>query len=216
MSVAQLVPVAPNQVVRWGADGPPQDHKLARSIRRENGRTEARFCSDDELERRREVYGYLTADDSGDPDDCALRAVMYGPILQAIETEVAHRQRLRDRGKVPAKYPNPKSEALRSLIDEVKSRIDLADFLEAETLWQVIRRGRKESHSPCPLCATGTDRLVMWHGSPGSFWCRRCEWSGDLIDLAAAVSGIDSESADGFREVVVRLAREHLLIEGAA
>jgi hypothetical protein len=205
MSFLAAIPVAPNLIVRWGPDGHPADTKLARTIRKENGRTEARRCSDDELNRRLEVYQYLVADDSGTDDDRALRAVMYRPILEAIEAEIAHRARLRCTGKAPARSTSVRFEALKLLIGKVKTRLDIVAFLEWETLWQIIR-GKTESHAACPICGTGRDRLVLFNDPPGRFFCRRCEVSGDGIELAGIVWGIDTSTADGLRTCVIRLA----------
>ena len=50
-------------------------------------------------------------------------------------------------------------------------------------------------NSPCPFCPGGTDRFIVWPHSPskrckGRFWCRRCERSGDTIDVYMKLKGI--------------------------
>lgn len=47
----------------------------------------------------------------------------------------------------------------------------------------------------CPFCPGGTDRFIVWPHSPskrckGRFWCRRCEKSGDTIDVYMKLKGI--------------------------
>jgi len=42
--------------------------------------------------------------------------------------------------------------------------------------------------SPCPFCEEGNDRFIIWPESRskrclGRFWCRRCQKSGDTIDV---------------------------------
>jgi hypothetical protein len=47
-------------------------------------------------------------------------------------------------------------------------------------------KGRKEWAGSCPYCSAGKDRFRMWpedRGGAGSFWCRQCGKTGDLIQL---------------------------------
>jgi len=47
-----------------------------------------------------------------------------------------------------------------------------------------------EHAGPCPSCG-GDDRFRVWpkEGESGRFWCRRCDWSGDGIDLLRSEHG---------------------------
>ena len=45
-----------------------------------------------------------------------------------------------------------------------------------------------EYHRPCPLC--GGHNRFYFRPKTGRFYCRRCEFKGDLIDLVARVRGV--------------------------
>lgn len=62
-----------------------------------------------------------------------------------------------------------------------------------------------EWHSPCPVCG-GNDRFHIWPeqdggataqraGVPGTFWCRKCEAAGDVIDLLKFSEGLEYKAA---------------------
>ncbi len=54
--------------------------------------------------------------------------------------------------------------------------------------------------SPCPLCG-GEDRFVTWPEAPtsgggqGFFWCRGCDFSGDVIEFLRRVGGLTFKQA---------------------
>jgi hypothetical protein len=62
-----------------------------------------------------------------------------------------------------------------------------------------------EWHSPCPVCG-GNDRFHIWPaqdggataqraGVPGTFWCRKCDAGGDIIDLLKFSEGLEYKAA---------------------
>ena len=58
-----------------------------------------------------------------------------------------------------------------------------------------------EYHSPCPICG-GQDRFRCWpdqpnekHGIPGSYNCRRCGISGDVVQWFVEVDGMEYPAA---------------------
>jgi len=52
---------------------------------------------------------------------------------------------------------------------------------------------RKEVHGPCPFCG-GTDRFVIWMDAD-RYWCRQCGRSGNAIQFARDVVGLDFREA---------------------
>lgn len=60
---------------------------------------------------------------------------------------------------------------------------------------------RDEWAAPCPRCG-GRDRLRAWdpENGKGRFWCRRCEWKGDAIDLLM-------EQGMGYREACAAVGK---------
>ncbi|MDR2891617.1 MAG: DNA primase [Deltaproteobacteria bacterium] len=64
----------------------------------------------------------------------------------------------------------------------------------------------EEWHSPCPVCGGGNDRFHVWPnqdggataqraGVPGTFWCRKCGVTGDIIDLLKFCDGLEYQAA---------------------
>jgi hypothetical protein len=77
--------------------------------------------------------------------------------------------------------------------------------VEASRLRRVSSAKGGEWHSPCPVCG-GNDRFHVWPsqdggstaqraGVPGTFWCRKCEAAGDVIDLLKFCEGLDYKAA---------------------
>jgi hypothetical protein len=204
MTVIELAPYAPGRIVNWPPSGPPSDTNLAISIRRENAVSEARWLDDEELERRTSILAYHAAENTEWARAC------YWPVYNAFLAEITRRERLHAQGKVTG-ASDARTEALMQLRDEIKDRVLLVEVLMREYRRRApITPGRKEIHCDCPACG-GYDRFVVFtNETPQRFWCRRCEWFGDVIDLSAHLWGIDLQSAGGFRSVIERLAREYL------
>lgn len=228
-ALLEAVPVGQDQVVSWGPEGAPtapadpteqdqlakwigptaHDLDCAGVIRCRNAMAEAKLRSDLGLEMWAETVSYQLADDEGDPETVALRQAMYQPVALGIAYELKRRARLRNSGAVQTPTPSRQYEALRELIAEVKASVSIVDLIEREVpVWPLLS-GKKESHSPCLLCA-GRDRFVITHGPPSLGWCRRCEWGCDVISYAATMWGLDTLNGDQLRECAVRLAREYL------
>ena len=85
------------------------------------------------------------------------------------------------------------------ILDLVRRKVDASKIRQAS--------GAKggEWHSPCPVCG-GDDRFHIWPrqdggatcqraGVPGTFWCRKCQAAGDIIDLLKFVDGLDYKAA---------------------
>lgn len=193
------------EVVGHLADG-WTDHELG--IYRAS-RAEARRLGDLELERWADMSRYRLAFDDTDPDTLAMLRVREVPEAAAIAVERRFRQRMLDEGRVVPFVPSKQYAALGDLLKRIDQGIALADLIERETRYTVIR-GKRESHCACPQCGTGTDRLVLWPGFPSWGYCRQCEWKPSVVGMAAFLWGLDVRDADQLREVAVRLGREYL------
>ena len=51
------------------------------------------------------------------------------------------------------------------------------------------RKTADEMAGPCPKCG-GDDRFIVWT-EKNTFWCRQCEWKGDVIELHCHQKGLD-------------------------
>ena len=58
----------------------------------------------------------------------------------------------------------------------------------------LIRRFNGEYHGPCPFCAEGTDRLIVW-ADQGRYWCRKCGQKGDAIQFLRDYYGLSYRQA---------------------
>lgn len=74
------------------------------------------------------------------------------------------------------------------------------DILEAASLAGVTMKRHttngKEYAGPCPKCG-GTDRFHVWPGGKGggNFWCRMCNFKGDLVQLLVDCCGMSFKDA---------------------
>lgn len=144
----------------------------------------ARELSTDALLSFADALSFTIADD--DP-------VFPGPVgrrlagerLRAVREEIARRERL---ARVHSGLASPSDrsyEAWRTLAAMERERVDIRAVFEAAG-WKLADEGPTEAHASCPACG-GTDRLVIRFGPPARCWCRRCDWSADVITLAQSI-----------------------------
>lgn len=50
-----------------------------------------------------------------------------------------------------------------------------------EAIPGLFKKTENEFAGPCPKCSDGEDRFIVWSDKQ-KFWCRQCEWRGDVID----------------------------------
>lgn len=213
MSAAELVVDTPTWRLRLRKQigAAVDDWSDDQAVRCESIITEAKAVSDLQLECWAETVAYHVADSNGD----AFRLATFEPQAAAIAYVLRSRAEMRRTGFVSLPKRSSQYEATRKLIAEVKANIRIVDFLEAETPWKIIY-GKRESHSPCPVCNNGRDRFVITHSDPELAWCRQCRWGGDVIGVAGATWGMRDDSADGLREIVTRLAQQFLMTTAVA
>ena len=66
-----------------------------------------------------------------------------------------------------------------------------------ETVQEIVPlscRFNGEYHGPCPFCAEGTDRLIVW-ADQGRYWCRQCGQKGDAIQFLRDYYGLSYRQA---------------------
>lgn len=126
--------------------------------------------------------------DRGSHDE--VHVLLVNERITIFERELARRTRIYDSGE----GPNPRALWITSLVDIARQLRDVADVRYPLGMqgWQPARRlANGEEHGPCPLCG-GHDRFVTWPPTPGKrsrAWCRRCDWSGDAIELLRMTTG---------------------------
>jgi len=108
--------------------------------------------------------------------------------------------------------------------DKLKSHISGREFYLAQQIIGLTdgnKRHDPEHHQPCPRSSCDSDDDAFYvREDKGTFHCRKCDFSGNLIDLVMAVKGIDAIGAydiiadyAGFRNAsnsaIVKAAQQH-------
>lgn len=146
--------------------------------------------------------------DANDPDEVFPGEVgrfLANAKLRAVTDELRRHERISRLTKGIPSVADGRYEGWRSLASVVRERVSVVEILrmggcDLRYAGKNGRRGSDEFAGQCPVCG-GSDRLRAWDGPSGRFWCRRCEWSGDVIVAASLIPG-NSE----FRDAVTFLA----------
>lgn len=174
-----------------------------------------RRLSDLELRREVETSAYRLAFTDTDSETLALMRLREVPYAAALAVELRYRERVVREARVGPLQHSPQYEALGELLSRIDHEITLVDLIERETRFMVIP-GKKESHSGCPNCDDGEDRLILWPGLPSWGFCRQCNWKPSVVGMAAFLWRLEARSLDHLREIAVRLGREYLAASSEA
>ena len=155
------------------------------------------------LDREIDSLWAVFSDDATDPDSYVVR---YGCFLPLVTAAVDEHVRRKSR-------PNPigrddRSAKLSELAKIVKDSVTVEQLMRDEAPHLTIIPGKRESHSPCPVCG-GHDRFILKNETPSWGYCRKCGFAPDVIGLAAYFWNLDLTRADAFRETVIRLAERY-------
>lgn len=142
---------------------------------------DCRLMSADELHTRHATLALelvdLDALYGGDP----VAADLLGASLRAVTAEL----RRRETPPLRRLALEADADAWADLARQVKARVDLVELFAAHG-WRLTRtghnarRGCDEYAGPCFVCG-GRDRLRVWSGPPGAYWCRQCAANGDAL-----------------------------------
>lgn len=128
--------------------------------------------------------------------------------LRAGRDEFARRQQLHAKGRDVADPQAPDYAAWRDLAERVKGLADIVRifYLGGYYLVRAGTNGRRDDEEWCGTCLVcgGTDRLRVWRGPNGRFWCRQCGLRGDVI---AAAQTLIPEARE-WHDAVAFLARD--------
>jgi hypothetical protein len=142
------------------------------------------------LEAERNAYQGL------DPASAEVGRMPVAPLLRAAREVAARRLVSPGRGTT---HDAASRDFWTELAQDIRARADIVGaFLDHG---HPLSRAREEWHGPCFACG-GADRLVVWPGPPGRYWCRReCGARGDVITaLRTFRPGL------GFRDALTDLA----------
>ncbi len=98
-------------------------------------------------------------------------------------------------GHAAGRGPDPRAGWIVDLAGVAQELQRVADVRYPLDLygWSPARRSSSgELAGPCPWCG-GRDRFVVWPSSSdryGRAWCRRCQWTGDIIQLYRDLEGV--------------------------
>ena len=76
--------------------------------------------------------------------------------------------------------------------DALKSRLSMLEVAERLT---TLKRVGREMKGPCPICRDGDDRFYIPGNNQEVFSCRKCQASGDIIELWRLVHNLDFPGA---------------------
>jgi hypothetical protein len=152
----------------------------------------ARSCSVDALLALADVFRR----DANDPDPVfpgEIGRFLATERLRAITDELHRHERVSRIAQGVPSVADARYEAWRTLASVVRERVSVVDVLHRGgcNLYFAGKNSRRncdEFAGPCPICG-GEDRLRAWDGPNGRFWCRQCQWSGDVIVAASLVPG---------------------------
>ena len=146
-----------------------------------------RLLGNDELGSLEDALAYEKADLDHVYDGDSVAAILVGERLRAARVVLARRRELHASG---ADVPDPDGadyQRWRDLAREVRERADIIDVFVrggyyVERAGSNARRGDEEWAAACLVCG-GADRMRIWRGPNGRYWCRRCGLNGDAISL---------------------------------
>ncbi len=192
------------------APTPPSTRAIdRRSLTYLDAQADAQTYSRDALEASVEAFASVTDDPDADPVEIILAVDR----LTAFTQELTRRDRVNRISTGTASGHDRSWDAWRDLARVVRERVETPDILILAGIPMRktgASRGRDEWHGPCPVCGEGDDRLAAWSGPYGRLWCRRCEWSGDVISAASLIV-----KTGQFRDAV-RFLAELAGLEGAS
>ena len=153
---------------------------------------DARLCyqslGNAELDDLAEALAYEAEDVDGLYGGDPVAALLATERRRAARDEQARRRRLFAAGR---DLPDPDAashQVWRDLARQVRERADIVDVFRrggyhVERVGTNSRRGDEEWAAACLVCA-GADRMRIWRGPNGRYWCRRCGLSGDVVSIA--------------------------------
>ena len=123
--------------------------------------------------------------------DSGADALWLALIDENIDGATHELERPRAAGHGPDPFP-PYSRSLADLAARVRREVDIRYPLDVIS-WRPTRRSANgQCAGPCPLCNDGHDRFVVWPATAdrdGRVWCRRCQYTTDVIGLHRALTG---------------------------
>lgn len=142
----------------------------------------------------------------GDLDDLA--AFNARERKRALEAELGHRVRIFSMPESKAAKYAQDRESWADLARTIRETLPVQEVLHligypATRTGHSRRSGASEYHSGCPRCADGTDRLVSFDGPESRFFCRKCDFRGDVITLTRSFM----PGCSGFRDALKTLTR---------
>lgn len=111
--------------------------------------------------------------------------------------ELARRERRRAAGAGPGPEPGW-VRAQRETMARLRREADIRYPLDLRGWTPTRRSAAGEVAGPCPLCAKGHDRFVVWPATAtrdGRVWCRRCGYANDVIGLYRDLLGVPFATA---------------------
>jgi len=112
-------------------------------------------------------------------------AALHRPRLRAATDELARRRRLAAGSRSLAEPSADRYDAWTGLARRLRDQADITEVFRRAGR-PLFWAGGGECAGPCLACG-GTDRLRVWPGPPGRYWCRRCGLTGDVITAARSL-----------------------------
>lgn len=152
--------------------------------------------------------------------DDAIYKTLVRDRLAPLERELARRIE----GHAAGRGPNPRAGwivDLKGAAQEIKRVADTRYPLDLNG-WRPVRQSSAgELAGPCPFCPDGGhDRFIVWPPSADrtcTAWCRRCSWSGDVIQLYRDLENVSyvraiEDLADRFGVPLPRVSRDDAIV----